>query len=389
MLNLKNKLSVLALFSLLSASCLAKDLGPAQSARVLFIAAVTSETVPGISVAVADKTGILWAEGFGYADLENQVAMSPVHTLRVGSVAKVMTAAAMMRMYQKKLIELDTPVTQYTPDWPTFHADITLRQLAAHTSGIRHYKPGANEFLLNQPFADLKSALALFKDEALLFTPGTQHQYTTFGWTLVSAAMEGAEAKRSFKQIMQQEVFEPLAMHDTFFDEQYQIIAHRGRPYSYYQGQLLNSPQTDHSYKWAGGGFIATPSDVSRFAVGQLNEGYLNPETVKLMFTKAKLNNGEEVNHGIAWDIGFNSYIGRSDYQNDEVQAMMKAMPHAVTHAGGSMGGTTMLILCGDHARAVTVVKNVNGERSADVFLLALKTLSYYHKLHKLNADKA
>lgn len=101
MLNLKNKLSVLALFSLLSASCLAKDLGTAQSARVLFVAAVTSETVPGISVAVADKTGILWAEGFGYADLENQVAMSPVHTLRVGSVAKVMTAAAMMRMYQK------------------------------------------------------------------------------------------------------------------------------------------------------------------------------------------------------------------------------------------------------------------------------------------------
>jgi serine beta-lactamase-like protein LACTB, mitochondrial len=379
MLNLKNKLSILVLFSLLSSSCLAKDLGPAKSARVLFVAAVTSETVPGISVAVADKTGILWAEGYGYADLENQVAMSPLHTLRIGSVAKVMTAAAMMRMYQKKLIELDTPVTQYTPDWPAFHADITLRQLAAHTSGIRHYKPDANEFLLNQPFADLKSSLALFKDEALLFAPGSQHQYTTFGWTLVSAAMEGADAKRSFKQIMQQEVFEPLAMNDTYFDDQYQIISHRARPYSYYQGKLLNSPQTDHSYKWAGGGFIATPSDVSRFAVGQLNEDYLNPETVKLMFTKAKLNNGEEVNHGIAWDIGFNSYIGRSDYQNEEAQAMMKAMPHVVTHAGGSMGGTTMLILCVDHARAVTVVKNINGERSADAFLLALNTLSYYH----------
>ncbi|MDP5030492.1 serine hydrolase [Paraglaciecola sp.] len=350
--------------------------------RNMFIDAVASDTVPGISVAVADKTGVIWAEGFGYADLENKVPMSPLHKLRIGSVAKVMTAAAMMRMVEQSKIDLDAPVTQYTPLWPDFHPTITLRQLAAHTSGVRHYKQGADEFLLNQAFSDIKSALALFKDEPLLFTPGTQHQYTTFGWTLVSAAMEGADKQRNFQQIMQQEVFEPLKLQDTVFDEQYPIIAHRARPYSFYQGQLLNSPQTDHSYKWAGGGFIATPSDVVRFAVSQLDETYLSATTTNLMFKKAILQDGSEVNFGVGWQIGFEPLKQNKAYQAKELQSMMSTMPHVVMHSGGSMGGTTMLILCTEHARAVTVVKNVNGDKSANVFLLALKALSFYHNHH-------
>lgn len=381
MSNLKNNALLLASCLLLSFAGVAKDNRAIQTLEPLFIEAVKNETVPGISVAVADKSGLIWAEGFGFADIENKVLMSPSQILRIGSVAKVMTAAAMMRMVQQNIIQLDKPVSQYSQDWPASHADITLRQLAAHTSGIRHYKQGANEFLLNQHFVDTKSALALFKDDPLLFAPGTQHQYSTFGWTLVTAAMEGADNKRSFAQIMQQEVFDPLAMQDTHFDEQYKIIPYRARPYSYYQGELLNSPQTDHSYKWAGGGFISTPSDVARFAVAHLDEQFLAAETVNLMFNKAKLNNGQDVSFGIAWQIGFDRYKEQERYQGDEVKAMMETMPNVVMHAGGSMGGTTMLILCTEHARAVTVVKNVNGDIGADVFLLALKTLSFYHQL--------
>ena len=355
---------------------------PQQQAEPLFHSAVAHSTVPGINVAVADKSGVVWAQGFGFADVENQVVMTPAHEMRIGSVAKVITATALMRLYERGKIDLDKAVTHYSKDWPSTHPTITLRQLSSHTSGIRHYKKGANEFLLNQTFNDVASGLALFKDEPLVFEPGSQYMYSTFAWTLVSAAMEGADGKRDFKQIIQQEVFNPLNMHNSHFDEQYTIIKHRQRPYSVYQGQLFNSPQTDHSYKWAGGGFIATPSDISRFAVAHLDGSYLKPTSANLMFTKAKLNNGEEVNFGIGWNIGFASYVGRSYYVNNaEAQNLMANMPNAVMHSGSSMGGTTMLILCLDHGRAVTVVKNVDGDRSGDVFLLALKTLSFYHLL--------
>ncbi|KFZ39126.1 hypothetical protein HR45_01640 [Shewanella mangrovi] len=347
----------------------------------LFTAAISSPTVPGISVAVADNRGIVWAQGYGYADLENHVAMTPAHKLRIGSVAKVITTAGLMRLYQQGKIDFDAPVTQYVPSWPQDKPTITLRQLTSHTAGIRHYKEGANEFLLNTPFASVTASLELFKQDPLLFTPGSAFSYSTFGWTLVSAAMEGADGKRSFRQIMQQEVFQPLQLTDMVFDDQYAIISQRARPYSVHEGLLQNSPQTDHSYKWAAGGFIATPSDVDRFALAQLDNDYLKPATQALMFSKAHLTDGTPVNFGIGWMIGFDNYRQRAKYRDDaEALAMMADMPQAVMHSGGSMGGITMTIMCREHQRAVTVVKNVDGDDTADVFKLALTTLDYYHQ---------
>lgn len=96
----------------------------------LFAEAVKSDTVPGISVAVAGENGVIWASGYGLADIENQVMMTPRHKMRIGSVAKLITVAAMMRMAEKDQINIDIPITQYVKYWPKKHSPITLRQLA-------------------------------------------------------------------------------------------------------------------------------------------------------------------------------------------------------------------------------------------------------------------
>ncbi|GAC13279.1 serine hydrolase domain-containing protein [Aliiglaciecola lipolytica] len=359
----------------------AKNSAAEHTLESLFVDAVANETVPGISVAVADKNGIVWAKGYGFADLENHVAMTNKHKMRIGSIAKVITSAGLMRLYDKGKIDLDKPITEYVSYWPNSHPPITLRQLTSHTAGIRHYKKGADEFLLNKPFKNMQTSVALFQDDALLFPPGTAFAYSTFAWSLISAAMENADGSRSFEEIIQQEVFNPLNMQDSVFDHQYQIIDYRQRPYSVIDGKLYNSRQTDHSYKWAGGGIIASTSDISRFAVAHLKGKYLQPESVEMMFNKAALKNNEKVEFGIGWHIGFDSYHNNQRYKNDtEAKSLMAAMPNVVMHSGGSMGGTTMMILCTDHNRAVTVVKNVDGDQSVDVFLLALRTLSFYHQ---------
>ncbi|MGQ8364310.1 serine hydrolase domain-containing protein [Glaciecola sp. 1036] len=379
-LSMRNYLIVLLFATLYSSGTLAKGL-PDQEIDKWFETAVTHEHVPGITVAVGGPEGVVYAKGFGFADLENSLPMTTEHKVRIGSVSKLIATAGLMRLYDQGKVDLDKPVIEYAPAWSQDKPALSLRQLTSHTAGIRHYKAGADEFLLNKNFTSINESLTLFKDDPLLFTPGEKFTYSTFAWTLVSAAMEGADNKRNFTQIIQQEVFEPLGLKDTSFDDQYEIISHRAQPYSVYQDKLFNSPQTDHSYKWAGGGFISTPSDVVRFAVAHLQNDYLKPETVNLMFTPAKLNNGDGVNFGIGWMVGFNSYKNRDSYKdNEEVLAMMESMPNAVMHSGGSMGGITMLIMCTDHKRAVTVVKNVNGDDSADVFALALKTLHVFHK---------
>ena len=351
-----------------------------QTIDQLLSNAVSGEMVPGISAAIADKNGLVWAKGYGYADLENQVSMTNKHKMRIGSIAKLITAAGLMRLHEQDKLSLDTPITDYVHAWPKTHAPITLKQLAAHTAGVRSYKNNA-EFILNQHFTDTVSSLSLFKDDPLLFKPGTDSKYSTFAFSVIATAMEGADKKRDFKQIIQQEVFNPLGMQDSVFDDQADIIALRQRPYIVRGGKLLNAPQSDHSYKYAGGGFIATPSDISRFAVAHSHDNYLQKASIDAMFSRAKLDNGKALAFGIAWMIDFDNHKDRSYYKNNvRAQSLMASFDNAVMHSGGSNGGTTMLILCRDHQRSITVVKNVDGEHSADVFLLALEALALLHK---------
>jgi serine beta-lactamase-like protein LACTB len=230
------KLSVFIL-SLVVSVTWAKSPLKLQTIDQLFSKAVSGSMVPGISAAIADKDGLVWAKGYGYADLENQVSMTDKHKMRIGSIAKLITVAGMMRLYEQKKLTLDTPITEYVNVWPESHAPITLKQLAAHTAGIRSYKDNA-EFILNQHFPDTLSSLSLFKDDPLLFQPGTDSKYSTFAFSLIGAAMEGADKKRNFKQLIQQEVFTPLDMQDTVFDDQADIITMRQRPYIVRDGIL-------------------------------------------------------------------------------------------------------------------------------------------------------
>ncbi len=351
---------------------------PAVSrAADMFEQAVTSATVPGISVAIAGTDGVIWAKGFGWADVENKVPMSTQTKMRIGSVAKPFTTAALMRLYDQGMIDLDVDVRSYVPAWPEKHAAITLRQLTSHTSGIRHYD--GDEFMSNVNYPTVAGSLDIFKESPLKFEPGSEQSYSTYAWTLVSAATEGADGGRDFKEIMQQEVFGPLEMNDSAFDQQYEIIPNRQRPYSIYEGEMINSPQTDHSYKWAGGGFIASTSDVARFAVAHTGADFLKEETLTEMFTKATMTDGNQSQFGIGWQIGFDRYLERFS-EDQEALRIMGEHANAVMHSGGSAGGTTMMILCRDHKRGVAVVKNVDRDNSVSHFLLALKTLDIFHQ---------
>ncbi|MCJ8321060.1 MAG: beta-lactamase family protein [Colwellia sp.] len=362
---------------LFSLSCHANDIE--KIAIQVFEDAVLSPSVPGISVAVADKTGIKWAKGFGFANLEHKVPMTAETKMRIGSVAKVITTAALMRLYEKGLIDFNKDIRSYVPQWPEKHKKITLKQLVSHTSGIRHYKKG--EFLNNGDYKTTTDALDIFMQDELLFVPGQKFSYSTYAWTLVSAAMESAAGDVPFKSLIREQVLTPLNLSNTTFDDNDVIISNRQSSYSFNGDSLVNAPEVFSSYKYAGGGFLATPSDVSMFAIAHTNQNYLKSETLQKMFTKLKLTDESDSLFGIGWMIGFDRYINKAkkDKSNGaEFISLMKQHPNSVMHSGGSMGGVTMMILCLDHNHSVTVVKNVSDEYSVNVFNLALKTLDLF-----------
>ncbi len=198
-------------------------------ARKMVKELVAQQNIPGLSVAVAVDGEIVWSEGFGFADLETRVEVRPLTRFRVGSVSKLLTAAGVARLYDQGRLDLDAPVQRYMPAFPKKDQEITTRQLAGHLAGIRHYS--REEFINTQRYNSVSESLRIFQDSPLLHAPGTKYSYSTYGYTLISAVLEGASGQ-DFLSYMQEQVFRPLKMESTGADDNQRIIPDRTRFYS-------------------------------------------------------------------------------------------------------------------------------------------------------------
>ncbi len=314
--------------------------------------------VPGVSVAVGVDGEIVWSEGFGYADLGAKLPVTTTTRFRVGSISKSLTAAGLALLVERGELDLDAPVQKYVPDFPDKGAPITTRMLGGHLAGIRHYQ--GREMYLNRPFADPHAAFAIFANDPLVSPPGRQFHYSTYGWTVISAVMESA-AHREFTAFMAENVFAPLHMIHTRADRAGAADPKRTEFYELNAaGVYVVAPPVDNSYKWAGGGFLSTPEDLVRFGSAHLQPGFLKAETLRLLFTPQVPPEGQPSNYGIGWTMG------------------RDAAGHRVMfHTGGSVGGTSILLL---HPESKTVVamtcnltnpspfKKANWEAIAELF---------------------
>lgn len=295
--------------------------------------------VPGVSITVMKKGEIVFSEGLGYADLEQSVPVDPSRTkFRVGSVSKPMTAAALAKLYEAGKIDLDAPIQKYVPSFPKKEHDITLRQLAGHIAGIRHYR--GNEFLSAKNYETVLEGLDIFKEDPLLFKPGEKYSYSSYAWNLISAAIEAA-AEEEFLSYVDRIVFDEIGMEHTAADHVDSLIPNRTRYYALTAGgEIVNAPFVDNSYKWAGGGFIATTEDLAKFGQAHLKEGYLKKATLELWRRSQKTNDGKPTNYGIGWRSG--EYNGKKWFG----------------HSGGSVGGITQLIIYPEQEIVVAVLTN-------------------------------
>jgi CubicO group peptidase (beta-lactamase class C family) len=282
--------------------------------------------IPGLAIAVAVDGRVVFAEGFGYADLEQRVAAWPATKFRIGSISKPLTAVALMQLVEQRKIDLDAPVQRYVPSFPDKGMRITPRMLAGHLAGIRHYKD--DEFLIAKHYDSIVEGLKIFAADPLVAPPGTKYSYSTYGFNLLSAVIESASGEM-FLDYMQRHVFDALGLVHTTADENRRLVDQRSRFYSRAAGGgLENAPYVDNSYKWAGGGFLSTPEDVVRFGSALLHPGFLTAESLSLLFSSQKTSAGQETGYGVGWGIS-KSQSGRRIYQ----------------HSGGSVGGSCQLII--------------------------------------------
>ena len=334
-------------------------------AQGLVAALMAERGIPGVSVAVGLNDRIIWSQGFGYANVEHGIPVTPLTRFRSGSVAKPITAAAAALLYEKGKLDWDAPVQKYIPSFPDKGVPITARMLAGHLSGIRHYPLEANEFFNSKPYANLIDALEIFQNDPLLFKPGTKYSYSSYGINLLGAMIQVA-AGTDFLTLLQATVFEPLGMRSTSGDYGDKITPFRtsfyertGAKPSYHtrqsswgtgeRGVLLNAPYTDNSNKYPSGGLVTTPEDLVRFGSAHLGSGFLKAETLKLLFTPQRTANGEETTVGIVWQV-------RRDQQGRRTYS----------HTGSSVGGNSILLLYPDEKLVVAIQSNLTDSNFQD-----------------------
>jgi serine beta-lactamase-like protein LACTB len=345
----------------------------------------------GVSIAAGMGDTYRWVHSVGAADVEQRVPMTPATKVRIGSVSKLLTTAALVRLASRGVLDLDAPVQRYLTDWPRHEGPpITARLLAGHLAGIRHYvrsdiKVGTQtswEEANIRSFRTVDEAIHIFRNDNLLSTPGTTYSYSSYGWTLLSGAMERAAGK-PFLDLMQQEVIIPLGLKETQPDHVYDIVPDRAAPYEVSNGRLRIAPQTDRSYVWAGGGYLSTARDLVDFAIAHRPGDYFSQADLKLLFTRQHLSNGQQAPYGVGWHLSLQEWLEHPDWARSEswdaFVAGMKKAPPTAWHSGGAPGGSSLMLF--DPAGQVSVATVSNVVDDDIELILTMEALTFYRRL--------
>jgi serine beta-lactamase-like protein LACTB, mitochondrial len=329
------------------------------------------EKLPGLSLAVAVNGEIVWAEAFGWANLENETPLTPAMLFRIGGVSQTLTAAAVGLLSERGRLDLDAPVQRYVPGFPEKEWPISTRQLMAHTAGIRTADLEDGSFRTASCVDDAER-LALFAALPLRFRPGTGFYYSTYGWVLVGAVVTAA-ANEPYLDFMQREILKPTGMESTVADGGGQTdIAH-----FYFPRMMLNpryglqdAPPVALSCILAGAGFLSTPLDLVRFGSAMVGDALLSASVIE-----------ELQERELGWEVG-RVALGTSATPTRVVgqglgAAVRRGLLSANTVGGHVPGGTASLMIIPEHRIAIAVTTNVSGAgtpslltaRLAEVFI--------------------
>jgi CubicO group peptidase (beta-lactamase class C family) len=266
-----------------------------------------STITPGMSIAIIKDGEIIYERGYGMANLDLNIANSPITVFRIGSTSKQFTAACIAILSLQGKLSLDDNIRKYVPEMPEYEKPITIRHLIHHTSGLRdyltlEYLAGKSDFDYYTP---KDSVAAISRQKALNFLPGEEYLYSNSGYFLLGVIVERVSGK-SLNDFAQEHIFKPLGMKNTHFhDDHTMIVKNRASGYSPTKnGFRIDMTSLDHV---GDGGVFTTVEDLylwdQNFYDNKIQKGLL-----ELIHTRGSLNNGKELDY--AFGLGITDYKG-------------------------------------------------------------------------------
>lgn len=260
-----------------------------------------NKNVASISAGVLHKGKIIWLNARGYADLSHQVYAAPKTVYRIASISKVITAVAVMQLWENGKINLDADALKYLPYFPRKKWKFTVRQILQHTAGLRTYKPG--EFNSTDYYPTTKDAVDVISSDPLLYKPGTKFLYTTLGYNLLAGIIENVTGIK-FIDYLKKYIFEPAGMNSTYAEFQREIIPNKALGYDKNKYRIIeNAPLADLSIKFAGGGLVSTSEDILKFAQCLMNGKLIKHSTLDSMLVQTELPDGRTLESGLGFEV--------------------------------------------------------------------------------------
>lgn len=291
---------------------------------------IAYNNVPSVAVAVTTESEIIYAKGFGYADVENRLTATADTLYRIMSITKPFTATAIMALRDDGQLSLETAIVDllpwFTPQYTSLEDPaITVRHLLTHSSGLPRDVP-LKEWT-DYIFTDLDTVSALFENIELVAQPGTLSKYSNLGYVVLGAVIE-AVSKRSYAQYIQETILKPLGMNDTLVDAPAGQTAKLAKGYAKANrhGQRATAPLFDANASASAFGMTSTAIDMAKFLQRQLQAYHADNHLVLDNSTIHEMHTPHNPDKPIQMEgLGFQIFD-------------IDGMPKAMAHSGASDG---------------------------------------------------
>ncbi len=267
---------------------------------------VIKETnTPGLGVAVAIGGKIVWAEGFGFADLEQKVPVTRETKFAIGSITKSLTTAVFAKLVEDGKADWDTPIENYLSRFPCKDKKISVRLIAGHASGL------GDNFGMENPqtskyYASTDEVLKEVFKEPLQSEPGTKHFYATTSYGLIAGVIE-KQIGKDFRTALNELVLNPLNLISIVPNNRKDIIPHRTEFYVLEDNKIVNAPFYDSSHKLAGAGYLSTAEDLAKFGVAMSKPGFLKQESLNQLYKQTETKEDGVTRFALGWRIAEDS----------------------------------------------------------------------------------
>jgi CubicO group peptidase (beta-lactamase class C family) len=299
-------------------------------------------TSPGCVIGVIRNDSLIYAKGYGMANLEYGIPNSPETIFHMASVSKQFTAYCIVLLAKQGRLNLDDDIHKYLPWVPDFKEKITVRQLLNHTSGIRDQWQllAIAGTRLDDVITQDQIIKILSKQQALNSRPGERYNYSNSGFTMLSEIVKSVSGK-SLRQFADSAIFIPLGMKNTHVHDDYTEIV-KNRAYSYQRKNGSQFSNSVLSYSNSGATSLFTNiNDLSKWVMNFYNPIVGDAKLIEQLTEKGKLNNGKELNYALG--IIVNQYKGWKQY----------------THNGSDAGFRTYLSVFPELKTGVIVFSNL------------------------------